>query len=248
MVFVLLRLALLLAAAFTTAAMVAAATGNRLALTATAHWSALYFIPVNVLCLWLLRRWAHRQGGSLRALAGFERGRLGRDALQGLLWMVVLYVPFALAVGLAMLLMFGPGGMLGAFERVFAPDAGAVTGPTGWLAVALAALVAVLFPVTNAPTEELYYRGHAQGELLAAGRPAWYALLVPSLAFGAQHVLLAPNAAGRFAYFLAFTAWGLGAGLIYLRRGRLMPVIVAHLLTNAFTALIPLLVILAGAA
>src|SRR5690606_13728441 len=145
-------------------------------------------------------------------------------------------------LNLAMLVLFGPGGMLGAYETVFAPDPSMLVEFSPWFAWASALATAFLFPITNAPAEELVYRGHAQGGLFASGYPAWVALGLPALAFGAQHVLLAPSTAGMAAYGCAFFAWGLGAGIIYRRHGRLMPVIIAHFVTNLLFAVAPLLI------
>ncbi len=234
------RLVLLFAFAAALAGVMSAATGADFSLALTPQLSALYFIPVNVLCLWLLRRRLRAEGSSLRRLAGFDRARLGFDALMGVMWLMVLFVPFVLAVNLAMLLLFGPIGMLAAFETVFTPDAALLEPWPRWFSVASALVTALLFPLTNAPAEELVYRGHAQGGLLAAGRAPWLAVLVPAAAFGLQHLLLAPSAAGMFVYGFAFLGWGAGAGLIYLRQKRLMPLILAHFYTNAMFSVAPL--------
>lgn len=240
------RIALLVAAAALAAGLVSYLTGAAFSLALTPQLSALYFIPVNLFCLWLLRRELRAKGSGLRELAGYDRGRLGRDLAQGLLWLFVLFGPFIAAVNLAMLLLFGPSQMFGAYETVFAPDPSLLLDLAPWFSLTTALLTALLFPLSNAPTEELVYRGQAQGGLLAAGRPAWQALLLPALAFGAQHVLLAPSAAGMLVYAVAFVAWGLGAGLIYRRQGRLMPLIMAHLLTNAMFSVFPLVFLLVG--
>lgn len=230
-------------AAVLTALIVSAATGAAFAPSLTTQLSALYFIPVNVVCLLLLRRSLHTRGSTLRALAGFDRSRLARDVLQGLMWLFVLFIPFVLVVNLVMLIMFGAGGMLAAFETVFAPDPTLVVEFAPWFAWASALITAVLFPLTNAPAEELVYRGHAQGGLFTAGSPAWLALGLPAVAFGAQHVLLAPSPAGMVVFGCAFFAWGLGAGLIYKKQGRLMPVIVAHFITNLMFAIAPVIIL-----
>lgn len=234
------RIALLVAAAAVSAGLVSYYTGAAFSLALTPQLSALYFIPVNLICLWLLRRQLHAGGTSLRQLADFDSRRLWRDLLQGLLWLFVLFIPFIAAVNFAMLVMFGPSGMLAAYETVFAPDPSLQLEFAPWFALSSALVTAVLFPLSNAPAEELVYRGHAQGGLFAAGRPAWLAVLLPALAFGAQHVLLAPSTAGMLVYAFAFVGWGLGAGIIYRRQGRLMPLILAHLFTNAMFSVVPL--------
>src|SRR5690554_6344857 len=56
--------------------------------------SALYLLPVNILTLVIVECLLRREGSSLRELIGFDRARLGRDAAWGLLWLVVLWLPF----------------------------------------------------------------------------------------------------------------------------------------------------------
>jgi len=238
---VLVRIALLALAAAATAALVSAATGAPFSLAVSPQLSALYFVPVNLVCLALIAR-----GGRARRLLG-DRPRLrGSDVGYGLLWLFVLFFPFAAALNLVVLLLAGPGGYAGAWEAMFAsaPGDAVELGPAA--TTVLAALTALLFPVTNAPVEELYYRGHAQGELEARGAPAWLTVLLPAAAFGVQHVFLAPTAGAMLAYVAAFAAWGAAAGVVYRRQRRLMPLIVAHLLTNLATAAVPLAFVLAG--
>jgi|SRR5690625_81174 len=134
--------------------------------------------------------------------------------------------------------------MLAAFETAFVPPEASVVELPLWFAWLSAVAIVLLFPVTNAPAEELTYRGHAQTQLRRSGWPLWAAISVPSLAFGLQHIMLAATVAGMLVYAVAFTLWGAGAGLIYSRTRRLMPVVIAHLLTNLFTAAAPLIILL----
>ncbi|HET8986281.1 MAG TPA: CPBP family intramembrane glutamic endopeptidase [Trueperaceae bacterium] len=239
---VFVRIALLFAAAAATALIVSAAARTPFSLALTPQLSALYFVPANIACLLILRRSLRARGSSLRRLADFDRTRFGSDVLRGLLWLFVLFIPFAAALNLAMLVLFGPSGMIGAYETVFAPDPAQLVAFAPWFAWGSAAVTAVLFPVTNAPAEELVFRGHAQGGLFDARRPAWLALGLPAVAFGIQHVLLAPSATGMLVYACAFFGWGLGAGIIYRRTGRLMPVIIAHFFTNLM-AIAPIVIL-----
>lgn len=219
-------------------------TGRPIAFPPTPEVACLYFIVVNGVCLWLLRGILRREGDSLAALIGFSRARLGRDVLWGLLWLVVLYLPFVAAVIGTMVILFGADAF-GSFERVFAPAPGGVAAFPFWFGLAAAIATATLFPLLNAPTEELWYRGYAQRRLGAAtGRP-WLGIVAQALIFGAQHLLLAPTVAGMAVYGVAFVVWGAGAGLIYHRQGRLLPLIVAHFATNFAFSLAPLIILLA---
>src|SRR5690625_6934094 len=74
--------------------------------------------------------------------------------------------------------------MLAAFETAFVPPEASVVELPLWFAWLSAVAIVLLFPVTNAPAEELTYRGHAQTQLRRSGWPLWAAISVPSLAFG----------------------------------------------------------------
>lgn len=203
--------------------------------------ASLYFIVINAGCLLFLRAIIHREGRRLRDLLGFAPARLPKDIGGGLLWIAVLYLPFVAAVLGTMALLYGADTFT-SFERVFAPTPGnAVTFPRG-VTLTLALATALLFPLLNAPTEELYYRGYAQPALTAATGNRWLGILVPTVGFSLQHLLLAPTVPGMLVYAVAFFVWGLGAALIYARQRRLMPLVVAHFCTNFFFSLAPLII------
>lgn len=97
--------------------------------------------------------------------------------------------------------------------------------------VVLAVVTVVTFAPVNAPVEELLYRGSAQPNL-ARRWPVPAAIAATAVAFGLQHVFFAPTPDAVLVYLCAFTVWGLGAGIIVHRQGRLFPMIVAHLVVN----------------
>lgn len=197
-----------------------AAAGTPFTFPASPLISALYLAPVNIACILLLRAVLHRRGRRIRDLIGFSTDRLGRDILWGLLWLMVLYLPFALASIGAMFLLYG-GDALTSFEAVFMPAPEST--PTMSLAVGLviAIVVVLTFAPLNAPTEELVYRGYAQSGLRESTGSLWLAILVPALGFGIQHLFFAPTAAAMLVFGLAFFVWGVGSGLIYARQRRL---------------------------
>lgn len=196
--------------------------------------SALYLLPVNVLTLVIVSRLLRREGLSLRELIGFERGRLGRDIAWGLLWLVVLWIPFVAAIMGTMAALYGPT-MFTAFETVFTPAEASYPTWSFAVAITLATVTFVTFAPLNAPAEEASYRGYAQGRL--ATRMPVLAILLPSIAFGVQHIFFATTVTGMLVYGVAFFAWGLGSALIYRWQRRLMPLIVAHLIVNLFTSM-----------
>ncbi len=204
--------------------------------------SALYFIVGNVICFFILQGIVRREGVSLAHLLGFSRERLGRDVLWGLLWVMVLYLPFVAALVGTMVLLYG-GGAFTRIAELFTPSVIALPALSFGVSLFLAVLTAILFPITNAPVEELYYRGYAQPRIAAATGRAWLGILIPALGFSLQHLLLAPTAAMMVPFAAAFFVWGLGAGIIYRRQQRLMPLMVAHFITN-LAAVVPAVVLL----
>lgn len=198
---------------------------------AVSTFAALYLLPVNVVSLLLVRGLAHRAGSTLHELIGFDRSRLGRDVAWGLLWLVVLWVPFSIAIMGTMFALFG-GAALESFEAAFAPDPASLPTLGPVLAIVFGVVAVVTFAPLNAPAEELVYRAYP----IRTGRVAWLAVLLPSVAFALQHVFFATTATGMLVYAIAFLVWGLGSALIYLRQRRLMPLIVAHFIVNLATS------------
>lgn len=192
-------------------------------------WATLALLPINVACLVLVRRFYRDEGVSLREALGIRPGRVGRDVGWGLLWLLVLNIPFALVVSGTVFAMYGADAPA-AFETIFFnPDSESAIPPAALLAIAVVAVVP--FMVINAPTEELIFRGYGLQKFTTRWGTA-AAVALTSVTFGAQHVLFAATMAGMFVYFLAFTVWGLCAALIVRQQGRLFPVVIAHWIIN----------------
>lgn len=195
--------------------------------------ATLGLLPVNVGTLLLLRRVVRARGSSLRELIGHEPGTWGRETAWGLLWVMVLFVPFVLAIMGTMWLIHGAD-MFVAFETVFYDPDAVPTVPAA-LSMVLGAVAFVTFAPLNAPAEELLYRGYAQSHLSRVW-PTAVAIVVCSVAFGVQHAFFAPTPSAVAVYVAAFTAWGLGSALIVRWQRRLMPIVVAHLFVNVMTS------------
>lgn len=236
--FAFLRIPLIAAAALVTVGLLAA-SGIDVDFPVSSL-SALYLAPVNIASLLLLRWVMHRQGRRVRDLIGFTRARFGRDILWGLLWLMVLYLPFAGAIIGTMFLLYG-GNAFTSFEAVFVPVAGYPVLPQA-VSIVFAVLIVLTFAPLNAPTEELVYRGFAQGGLLTSLNSRWLAIVIPSVGFGLQHIFFAATAPGMLVFAVAFFVWGIGSGIIYLKQGRLMPLILCHVIVNLFTSLPALIV------
>ena len=205
--------------------------------------SAIYFTFVNIFCFYLLYRIVKKEGRTLKQLVGFQRNRLGKDILFGFLWLIVLYIPFVMAVIGTMFFMYGPD-FYNYFESVFVGEASTLTRPV-WLTT-FGAFVALLFPFLNAPIEELMYRGYAQSKFFENYQKAWLAIIVPSVGFALQHIMLAPTIQGAVVYCVAFFCWGIGSGIIYHIQKRLFPLLVCHFIVNLAFSIFPIVFIFLG--
>lgn len=192
-------------------------------------WNTLAILPINVLCFMLLRRWFSEAGLSLKDALGIRPRRLGKDIAWGLLWVFVTYIPFVLALIGAVFLIYGSDAPA-AFETIFTPMP-EETGfsPAIMLVVALIAIIP--FIAINAITEELVYRGFVTTALSPRfGLVGAYA--VSTLFFGLQHVFFATSPPAIPVFFIAFTVWGAVAAIIVHRQNRLLPIAIAHWVTN----------------
>lgn len=199
--------------------------------------ATLYFTIVNLICFLILYYVLQQEGSSIGELLDFKKERLGKDILLGFVYIFILYFPFMLGVMGTMWLIFGHEFFLH-FEQVFSPSGTDIELPYA-LAWISAIVSATLFPLLNAPIEELFYRGYAQKHLAALTKK-WVAILLPTIGFSIQHIMLAGTMTGAIVYAVAFFCWGLGAAIIYEKRGRLLPLIIAHFLTNFMFGVIPL--------
>lgn len=191
-------------------------------------------LPVNMICLLLVARLLRVHGRSIRDVLGFAPRRILKDLLWGLLWLVVMYIPFVGTIMLVVWLQHGDE-MFIRMETVFVdPSAIPTLNPVAWSIIGV--IGALTFAPLNAPVEELVYRGYSQG-LLARRWPTAFAIIVPSILFALQHIWYAPTPGATVAFVCAFFVWGICSGLIYLRQRRLMPLVFAHGLVNLFFTL-----------
>ncbi len=201
------------------------------------EWASFTVTVVNLITLGLLLWRAQSDAFRLRDMIGFRRERLWRDLGQGLLLSIGLYALLALGIMVtALLVQFLTGKTL--FEQ-FAPpmDAAGTGAMPPWLAV----ISALAFSILNAPIEELHYRGYAQPRLIGMTGAVWAGILVTALGFGLQHMAFAYTVYAMPVFVVGFLFWGIGAGFVVHRQGRLMPVLVAHLISNLFFGIGPLL-------
>ena len=215
--------------------------GKPVGVAAGLGWSTLTLTVINLICLGLLVWRARVEGFDLGAAIGFQARFLVRDILQGLGWSLLLGGLLLVAIFAVVFLWSGSLGP-SAFQDVFVGGANFSFTLPAWLAL----VSAVAFPLLNPPVEELQYRGYAQPGLIAASGSVWTGILATALGFGLQHIVFAVTLASALAYAAGFFLWGLGAGLIAQRQGRLVPLIVAHFISNLSFGIIPLLLIATG--
>lgn len=224
------RLGLVSAAGLAGVGILAAINGTT-AFPPGAMLASLTILPVNVACLVIVLRELRRSSVRVRDLVCPPGTCIGIDVLWGLLWIVVLWMPYSAALmGVFALTTEAP---FEAMETAFVSEATTLQVSTP-VAMALGIIAAITFTPLNAPTEELLYRGVAQDGF---GRRGWAWLLVPSLAFGLQHAWFAATWQGSLSMVVAFTVWGLGSALIVRRQGRLLPILIAHTVVNLATSL-----------
>jgi membrane protease YdiL (CAAX protease family) len=201
---------------------------------------------VNIVCIGLLRYRARVEGFQLGNMVGFQRRRLLRDLAEGVLWSIVL---FALMLGGIIAIAFAIQRIAGlTFEQIYVGDAdfSSIALPQ-WLTVIYAIIAGVVFPILNAPVEELQYRGYVQSRLIAASGSVWLGICITALGFGLQHIAFGFTLSAALMYSVGFFIWGLGAGIIAYRKQRLFPLIIAHFISNLSFGIFPLVFMLRGA-
>jgi membrane protease YdiL (CAAX protease family) len=210
-------------------------------LAAGLGWSTLTLTIVNLLDLELLVWRSKVEDFDLKQMIGFQRHLLVRDLVTGVAWSVLLGGLLLSGVFTVIFLLHGTNGFAN-LESVFVGNAGFSFPLPVWMAV----VSAVAFPLLNPLVEELHYRGYTQPRLIATTNSLSTGIVLTAIGFGLQHVVFAVTLSSALAYAAGFFLWGLGAGLIYERQGRLVPLIIAHFISNLSFGAIPLLMISQG--
>lgn len=197
---------------------------------ASTAWWPVTGTLVDTGCLILLYRFTRSEGIRIWDLIGFDKGKLGRDALLGLGMFVVVF-PVVMIGGamLSGLLVFGstqpplPAEVMTKSLPLWA----ALYARLGWW---------VIWSVT----EEMTYNGYALPRLqvLTGGR-TWLAVMMVALAWAVQHAFLPfiPNIRVFLYLFLQMVPLVVAAQLLYLRFRRLPPLIFMHWGMDLFSAI-----------
>jgi len=188
-------------------------------------WGSLSVYPL----LTLLLVWRSRQEGfSVGELLSYRPSKLGIDVGLG----VAISIGTAVFAAISAVIMSEISPEVGESLLRHANDALAIPMPTWFIAWAV-----LVTPLGAALVEELIYRGYAQPRLIAARLTPGLAVWLPSLGFGLQHVAFPFIDSGVSTYrCLEIFAIGFGLGWIYLKLGRLLPLVVGHYLWDAVPA------------
>jgi hypothetical protein len=201
-------------------------------LAAGLGWSTLTLTIVNLLDLELLVWRSKVEDFDLKQMIGFHRHLLVRDLVTGVAWAVLLGGLLLSGVFAVIFLLHGTNGFAN-LESVFIGNANFSFPLPAWMAV----VSAVAFPLLNPLVEELHYRGYTQPRLVTALQSRPTGSVLTAVGIGLQHVVFAVTLSSALAY---------AAGFIYHRQGRLVPLIIAHFISNLSFGVIPLLMISQG--
>ncbi len=198
--------------------------------------STVYYTIVNIISIIILTKLLKQEGTSISALLNDRFKKT--DILYGFLWLFILYIPFVLSIFFVLFIIYGID-FIDHFTSVFLPESDILQYfRPNWL-LWFSAVTSLIFPFLNAPLEELMYKSYAQNRLMKKG--TFTAILIPSIGFALQHILLATTILGALVYFIAFLNWGIISGFIYYKQQRIFPLIIGHFIINLLFGLLPVL-------
>jgi uncharacterized protein len=190
-----------------------------------APWWTVYGTWIDIGCLLALTYLMRRERGNLCDLVGLQPERLRRDILLGL----------AYALGIL------PFGILGGFigtALIYGSSPAPI--PIGPLPLSGALYSLLIWPVIWAAAEELTYLGYALPRLEALTGRIWMALPVVVFFWSVQHSAMPLRLDLQFMLWRSVTSLPavLIVSLIFIRKRRLPPLMVAHWVADAVSVLI----------
>jgi membrane protease YdiL (CAAX protease family) len=191
-------------------------------------WLPVYGTLIDAGCLTLLWRLTRREGIRLIDLVGFERARLGRDALLGFA-LIPVYLAFIL------------GGIYAAGWLLY----GTLTPPYlyGTLPWPAALYGVLVFPFVWGLTEQMTYNGYLVPRFQVLCRSTSVAIACVAFVWSLQHVFMPLSFDAKFMAFrlLSPVPAAVFATLWYLRVRRLVPIAIAHALMDGASVLVGVL-------
>jgi hypothetical protein len=203
---------------------------------AQAPWWTVYATLVDIGCLLLLSLQARREGIRLVDLFGIEPSRIGREALWGLLYFVVLF-PIVAGLGskLASWLVYGTMQLTPA---MLAPGLLSERHLPHWAVVYSLSV----FWLVWSPTEEVIYQAYCAARLRALTGSTWATVGLVGFWWAIQHSVFPLIFDWRLIVFrfLQFLPLVVAFQLIYLRTRCLPRMIIMHWPMDMFAALLTL--------
>lgn len=191
------------------------------------------------ICLALLLWRARVEHFRLDDLIRIDRRHIVKDVLIGLGLALLFLALLQISSILAMLIVYGPNVFSQSAANSTANNFGMPPMWVMWWSL-------LVLPITVGVMEELVYRGYALPRLETATKSRWLSLLIVSLGFGLQHIVL-PLMSWQISLvrFLSILPLGFVFGWIYFKQRRLLPLIIGHWAVDFIgLGLLPLLAVL----
>jgi len=191
-------------------------------------WLPVYGTLIDAGCLVLLWRLTRREDIRLFDLVGFQRRRLGRDALLGFALIPVSLAFILAGIRAASWLLYG----------TFRPPY--LFGPLPWPAALYGVLV---WPFIWGLTEQMTYNGYLLPRFQVLSRSTSLAVALVAFAWSLQHAFMPLTFDAKFMLFRALSPlpFSIFSTLMYLRLRRLIPFVIAHALLDGASVLIGVL-------
>ena len=194
----------------------------------TEPWLPVYGTLIDAGCLALIWRLTRREGVRLLDLVGFERKRLVRDVLLGLV-----IIPASLAFIFA--------GTFAAGWLVYGKPAEPYY--PGLLPLPAALYGVLVFPFIWGFTEQVTYNGYLLPRFQVLSRNTVLAVAVVAFVWSLQHAFMPLTFEADFMAFRALSSvpHSVFITLLYLRLRRLLPLAIAHALMDGASVFIGVL-------
>lgn len=180
-------------------------------------WWPFYAILANLICFFILKSLARREGKTYLDIINFNKSRVCRD-LKAVWWVLIIGgVVGGIGLNGVAFLMYGS----------FLPPDNMIQPLTLWAAF----VGLILFPITNALVEVPVYMGYCFPRFELRYRSKWIALSLSAFFLAFQHFTL-PITVNDFPFmvwhFVSMIPLAFAVGLIYMKIRSLLPIMIVH--------------------